>query len=63
MSKNRAELLKSEPVKITRKGGLNFRRPYRVRRRLSVLELPVAEVGARLLSKSKERTSDTSGAE
>ena len=63
MPKNRAVLLKSEPVKITREGVLHFRRPHRVRRQLSVLELPVADVGARLLSKSKERTSDTGGGE
>ena len=36
MPKNRAELLKPEPVKINREIVLPFPRPHRVRRRLSV---------------------------
>jgi hypothetical protein len=36
MSKNRAELLKPEPVRINREVVLHFPRPHRVRRRLPV---------------------------
>jgi hypothetical protein len=36
MPKNRAQLLKPEPVKITREVVLHFPKPHRVRRRLSV---------------------------
>jgi len=36
MPKNRAELLKQEPVKITREIVVPFPRPHRVRRRVSV---------------------------
>ena len=36
MPKNRAELVKPEPVKINREIVLHFPKPHRVRRRLSV---------------------------
>jgi hypothetical protein len=36
MPKNRAQLLKPEPLKITREVVLHFPKPHRVRRRLSV---------------------------
>ena len=36
MPKNRAELLKQEPVKITREIIMHFPQPHRVRRRVSV---------------------------
>jgi hypothetical protein len=36
MPKNRAELLKQEPVKITREIVMHFPKPHRVRRRVSV---------------------------
>jgi hypothetical protein len=36
MPKNRAELLKQEPRKITREIVVHFPKPHRVRRRLSV---------------------------
>ena len=35
MPKNRAELLKQEPVKITREIVMHFPKPHRVRRRVS----------------------------
>ena len=36
MPKNRAELLKQEPVKITQEIVMHFPKPHRVRRRVSV---------------------------